>query len=651
MNIFNSIPLLRPKRNTFNLGEENKLTTDFGRLVPFMVKEALPDDVFKLRAEVFCRVSPMIAPVMHRFNIRYYYFFVPNRLLWDDFEKWINPKTGVSELVSPRIKIEGDGFHFLAPKTLADYLGVNVGLAPEDQAVPATTFAQRCQAIFPEGLEVSALPFRAYQKIYNDWFIDLNNNDPLEFSTEGGVEVLDTDDISDPLYNALMKLRYRCWEHDYFTSAMPDAQRGPEVYAFEGTDPADLEIKGDGYYQSDQSFIVFNAGQLDSSVFTFTDAVVPQGGAQIYTNLRVLLGNNYALYGFSDANAARTWFDNNIAYLSSLPVSGDVSKLTTPGGQGSEATKNHPFVRVAINGTDYDFPVQLTNPSPKSSSQMYISTDELSGKLRVQLKSGVTAPGVTVEELRTRMQMQSFLERNEIGGSRYTEMLYAHWGVKSQDGRLQRSEFIGGGKQPILINDVSQTSAPTDEDPLGQYAGQGLSSGMSRAIRYRAPEHGFIIGLCCIVPRTGYFQGLHKMWKRFDRLDYYWPSFAHLGEQEVKNHEIMNTGFDPDGTFGYQSRYAEYKTGLDSVHGDFKGNLAFYHDARVFGTPVDAQGLPKLSGNFTEISETSDDLDRIFPVLNSVVPWYNADHFLLDIYSHCIASRRMPKFVTPRNGS
>ena len=180
INIFNAIPLWKPKRHTFNLGFENKLTTDFFRLTPFMVKEALPDDVWKIRPEIFARVSPMLAPVMHRFNIRAYFFFVPNRIIWDQFEAWINPKSGVSDIVSPRIVFKSSGLGYMAPKSLADYLGLNVGLAPEDQS-SYEVFASHITQIFGEdGLTVSALPFRAYQKVFQDWFIDRNNMDDLD---------------------------------------------------------------------------------------------------------------------------------------------------------------------------------------------------------------------------------------------------------------------------------------------------------------------------------------------------------------------------------------------------------------------------------------------------------------------------------------
>ena len=673
--IFNSIPLLKPKRNTFNLSFENKLSTDLFRLTPIMVKEALPDDVVKIRPEIFCRVSPLLSPIFHRLNIRTYFFFVPTRIIWEDFEKWINPKSGISDLVAPRIHVDNtdkklllNGLAF-APKTLADYLGVNFGVSPTD-AASAASFAGTLSEIFTaDGFEISSLPFRAYQQIYNDWFIDLNNVDVAEFSKESGVEEFDIDNDSEfddnEIFHNLLKIRYKAWEHDYFTSALPEPQRGPDVNAFDGGEGSggsigDITITGNGIAEGSLGSILANLevqpGALQHQI---------AGGAWEDCDLTLLAQENYQALGFASANAAETAVNAKrvkLHYGITKPNEDNpywyiTSEILDPQGLGD------PYATIVTYKLT-DLPNGTFQVTPETTKQ-YISQFESLGKVtmsgsEIASKLSATAsgsggsieiPAVTVEELRIRMQMQSFLERNEVGGSRYTEMLYAHWGVKDPDGRLQRSEFLGGCKQPIVISDISSTVNEEDE-PLGMYAGQGHSSSAGRTIRYRVPEHGFIIGITTIVPRSGYSQGIHPMWKRFDRLDYFWPSFSHLGEQEVKNREIMFTGFDPDGTFGYQMRYAEYKTSLDEVHGDMKGNLSHWHMSRMFETPESAADLPKLSEAFTTpIDSNSDDLERVWPVAGSAFEALNADHFVLDVYMHFFASRRMPKFVTPRNGS
>lgn len=668
MNIFNKIPLLKPKRNVFNLGFENRLSTDLFRLTPICIKEALPDDVFKIRSELFARVMPALnAPIMQRFNIRTYWFFVPTRIIWDDFEKWINPKSGTSEIVAPRVSINADVvdsayIDMVGPKSLADYLGLNFGLSLEDQS-SALAFQLGMKKIFTvdeggssvvKNIEFSSLPFRAYQQIYNDWFIDLNNVDISEFSKDSGVEEIKLSDFepggepyNNPIYQKLLKIRHRAWEHDYFTSAMPDPQRGPDVMAF---DAGDISVD-----------VSPKEGNIDiANLYVPALDVEPsniQVAGRTYANLKQMC-EDFANFGFATEQEFISRSGIQKAVIDAVPhyyfrIDDNGPHNLSPAGTNQDGFQ---FAVASKDGSDYFLEQAVATVKTVATrfgggdTKVSIPNSSVANAINVTGES--SAHGVTVEELRVRMQMQSFLERNEIGGSRYTEMLYAHWGVKDPDGRLQRAEFIGGWKQPLMINEVSQTSAPTDEDPLGQYAGQGTSSSMSKFLRYRVPEHGFIIGLMCIVPRTGYFQGIEKMWKRFDRLDYYWPSFAHLGEQEVRNFEVLFSAFDPDGTFGYQQRYAEYKASNDQVHGDMKGSLGFWHGARVFATPENEDEIPKLSGEFTTPSGPGQDgIDRIFPVLSSEVPIFNSDHFVVDIYNHILASRRMPKFVTPRNGS
>lgn len=674
MNIFNKIPLLRPKRNVFNLGFENRLSTDLFRLTPVMCKEVLPDDVFTIQPEVFTRVLPSLnAPVMQRFNLRTYNFFVPTRIIWDEFEKWINPKSGETDIVAPRVAIDPSVFDtnyigMVGPKSLADYLGLNFGLAPEDQT-DNVAFKEGIDKIFTDendekhAIVFSALPFRAYQQIYNDWFIDLNNIDIADFSKGSGVEVITRDGfIPDgtayphPLYHKLLEIRNRAWEHDYFTSAMPDPQRGPDVMAFDGTG-SEIEVSITG--KAGQTLGSYNIRTLDNYPHIHSVSF----NNKTYYSVDELV-QNYADFGFANADSfinanSIVQVDGHYRFGPSN-VSGATNQVGHLGvedvGEGGPQGM-YVYINTYQNSTFKPAKMMATigeaGTIVSSDNKFFtIPSADVASVLEASVSGNDSASGVTVEELRIRMQMQSFLERNEIGGSRYTEMLYAHWGVKDPDGRLQRSEFIGGSVQPLRINEVTQTSAPTDEDPLGQYAGQGMSSGVGKKIRFRAPEHGFIITLMAIMPRTGYFQGIEPMWTRFDRLQMYWPSFAHLGEQEVKNKEIMFTCHDPEGTFGYQQRYAEYKCSMDQVHGDMKGSLAFWHGARAFQTPEYDVQIPKLSGNFTTPSGPGQDgIDRIFPVLAQSVPIFNADHFVVDCYMHVFASRRMPKFVTPRNGS
>ena len=692
--IFNSIPLLKPKRNTFNLSFENKLSTDLFRLTPIMTKEVLPDDVVKLRPEIFCRVSPLLSPIFHRLQIRTYYFFVPTRIIWDDFEKWINPKSGTTEIVPPKIEFVNSALSSellltsaaVAPKSLADYLGLNFGVSPED-ASSTSDFCVAMNSLFPEGFTVSSLPFRAYQQIYNDWFIDLNNVDLADFSKESGVEqftITEEDMNQNALYSALLKMRYRAWSPDYFTSALPEPQRGPDVNAFDGNGSGGSGSGGDsgsggesGGGSVDPSTLAINGNGTVSGKLTSinsldvldTKVIVKSDGAE--QNLYDFIKAHYSDFGFANVGSAASFVESNRTWYF-VPTDGTTTVTFSGHNWLGELNDNLQYIicddpdnpthsfKAGLGDIDLKAATKAIYSAPNGIGTVSINASDIADKLGISsssraLRDGdepvIDIPAITVEELRIRMQMQSFLERNEVGGSRYTEMLYAHWGVKDPDGRLQRSEFLGGCKQPIVISDITSTVNQEDE-PLGMYAGHGISSSAGKVIKYRVPEHGFIIGLTCIVPRAGYSQGIHPMWTRFDRLDYYWPSFAHLGEQEVKNRELMFTGFDPDGTFGYQQRYAEYKCSNDECHGDMKGSLSHWHMSRMFATPESEDDLPKLSDFFTTPQDSnSDDLSRVWPVSNAAFEVQNADHFVLDIYQHFVASRRMPKFVTPRNGS
>lgn len=242
---------------------------------------------------------------------------------------------------------------------------------------------------------------------------------------------------------------------------------------------------------------------------------------------------------------------------------------------------------------------------------------------------------VSINDLRTSSAIQRWLEKAARGGYRYVEQLLTHFGQRSSDARLQRAEYLGGGKQPIVISEVLNTSA-TETEPQGNMAGHGYSVGTTNTFRKKFEEHGYVFGIMSVLPRTAYQQGIHRHFTRTDKLDYYFPEFANLGEQEVLNREIY---WDPVGVpaaqltaFGYQQRYAEYKYGCSSVHGDMRDTLDFWHLGRIF----DAQ--PVLNSAFVE----SDPSHRIFAVEDPTL-----DKLWIQIYNDVKARRPMPYFSNP----
>jgi hypothetical protein len=241
---------------------------------------------------------------------------------------------------------------------------------------------------------------------------------------------------------------------------------------------------------------------------------------------------------------------------------------------------------------------------------------------------------ITINDLRRSARLQEFLEKTARGGSRLTEVVRAFFGVKSSDARLQRPEFIGGSRQPITISEVLATFDSAETAGATMY-GHGMSIGNSKYINTFCEEHGWIIGIMSVMPRTAYQQGVPKLFRKFDKFDLYWPTFAQLGEQPVEDMELYMDYYGAgwqNNTFGYQSRYSEYKQIQSSVHGDFKDNLNYWHMGRIFDSK------PALNEAFV----TSDPTQRIFAVTDTDV------HKLwVQLYNDVRAIRPMPYFNNP----
>ena len=188
---------------------------------------------------------------------------------------------------------------------------------------------------------------------------------------------------------------------------------------------------------------------------------------------------------------------------------------------------------------------------------------------------------------------------------------------------------------PITISEVLQTSANnTEPTPQGNMAGHGVSVGSSNYVSYKCEEHGYIIGIMSVMPKTAYQQGIPKHFKKLDKFDYYWPSFANIGEQPILNEELyhQNNATDAE-TFGYTPRYAEYKYIPSTVHGEFRTSLDFWHMGRIFGSK------PTLNQDFIECN--ADDVERVFAVTAG------QEHLYVYLHNEVKATRLMPYFGTP----
>lgn len=498
-NLFNSIQLFKPKKNVFDLSHDVKLSFDMGQLIPVMNLECVPGDKFNISCETLIRFAPLIAPVMHRMDVYVHYFFVPYRILWPSWEEFITADNTGSAPVIPSILLDNSNSF---SNSLNDYLGL-----------PEITGANQIPCV--------AFSHAAYQKIFQDYYRDQNVGNSVNWELTDGDNTSNTD---------LLSLHNRAWEHDYFTSALPFAQKGNAVD-------------------------------------------IPLGNVQI-DEARVLM------------NTAGT---------------GGATTLT--------GTAGNPIVGKVHTG-DPDIGVD---------------------NLYAEAQTAPVTP-TTVNDLRRAFRLQEWLERNARGGTRYIESILAHFGVKSSDKRLQRPEYITGIKSPITVSEVLNSTGETGGLPQGNMAGHAIGVASGKYGQYFCEEHGVIMGIMSVMPKTCYQQGVPRQFRKYDNLDYYWPSFANLGEQEILASEIYADATNIDSVFGYIPRYAEYKNIPSKVAGEFRNNLSYWHLGRIFNTE------PQLNEPFI----TSDPDPRIFAVVGAS----NA-HMYCHILNKVSAVRGMPKFGVP----
>ena len=528
MSIFSKVAMPRPQHNTFDLSHSRKFSMNIGKITPISVMECVPGDSFNIKTTQLVRFAPLLAPIMHEASVYCHFFFVPNRIVWDQWEEYI---TGGEDAADPSYVppvfpyIELDSSGVLSDGDLSDYLGLPTG--------PAGTF--------PNGTQISALPFVGFNKIYNEYYRDQNLCDKRWEDAVAGSN-------NASLTTGWNTLPNRAWQHDYYTSALPWTQKGPEATIPLGT-TAPL-INQDGNGQASE-FKISTTGALDGS------ATLQSSGGLV-------------------PGLLTDGVDANLRQL-------DITEHTQ---------------------------VDLTDATASS-----------------------------INDLRRAFRLQEWLERNARGGSRYIEVILAHFGVQSSDARLQRPEFLGGSATPITISEVLQTSDNAAENtPQGNMAGHGVSVGSSNYVSYKCEEHGYIMGMMTIMPKTAYQQGIPKHFTKFDKFEYFWPSFANIGEQPILNKELYTADDGAnDNVFGYTPRYAEYKYLPSTVHGKFRddatGGLSFWHMGRIFGS------RPQLNSTFIECQE--DEVDRVFAVPDADEKLY------VYLHNKVKARRPMPYFGTP----
>lgn len=540
---FSDAPAMYMKRTKFDRSHVYKTTFDSGKLVPVFVDEVLPGDTTRMSVNYFARLATPIKPIMDNIYLDWFFFFVPNRLVWEHWQNFCfeqEDPDDSTDYVIPTVTATGNSGNAYVG-SLWDYFGLPLNTSGNLSGI-------------------SALPFRGVYLIWNEWFRDENLQKSVKIQKGDTNEVLNSARSSEQpswVFTSGTNIvpGFACpprgKRHDYFTSALPWTQKGPGV---------SIGLAGTAPVQGEFSISGFKTG-----VVTAEDT-----------------GHE----------------------LQALAVSGTNGRIASYPEITSWPTEN------------------VTVPN-LTQSGLIANLDESSV--------------FTINSLRTAFQMQKFYERLARGGSRYTEVLRSFFGVVSPDARLQRPEFLGSFTKMVNVNPIAQTSATDSTSPQGNLSAYGVTAAKFHGFTKSFVEHGYIIGFVCARADLTYQQGINKMWLRSTVYDFYWPTFAHLGEQAIELREIYAQGSEADTTvFGYQERYAEYRYKPSQITGKFRssvvnGSLDKWHLSQFFNN------APTLNEEF--IIEN--------PPIERIIAVPSEPEFLLDIGFRYTTVRPMPMFGTP----
>lgn len=561
---FNQVPNLEITRSRFKRDQDIKLTFDAGQLIPFYVDEVLPGDTFSIDNVGLVRMSTPIFPVMDNCYLDYYYFFCPNRILWEHWKEFMGevtdePWVQQTEYTVPQLKIKGGTAEnkFPMENSILDYMGVPTKIIGETTE-----------------LDVNALPIRAYVKIWNEWFRDQNVDNPA-INSNKDADVDYKDSGKDAKIETILQEAYTGGRplpvnrfHDYFSSTLPSPQRSTE------------------------------------------SVTIPMLG-------------NAPIYGYKEKELKTKWENST--------------------SSNREVTGTYKTYENAENG----YKTTITSTYNKLPGPLQFKT-QFEGKENDILNKGTAfmgadlsgVAGATINQLRQAFQVQKYFEELARGGSRYREQIYSLFRTRISDKTVQIPEYLGGDRIMINMSQVVQTSGTTEVSPQGNVSAMSVTGFSKSAFTKSFEEHGFVIGVCCVRHDHTYQQGLERMFSRKNKLDYYFPVFANLGEQAVLKKELYAQGTKTDEeAFGYQECWADYRMKPNRICGAFRSNATGTLDSWHYGDNYTK--TPALSQEW--MKEGSAEIERTLATENKV----NEPQFIADFLVKNTTVRPMPMYSVP----
>lgn len=509
MNVFTSVPIPKVGKSKFNIGYEHMFTAKMGYLYPAFVKNVVPGDTVKLGNDVIVRFQPLKTPILQDVNAYMHYFFVPYRILWENWEEFITGgEDGRSTMTQSSINwLTSNG---RVKGSIWDKIGLPV--KKSDGSVLGDSSTDLC---------VPAWPRLAYNSIFNYYYKDENLQQDVSSTNE--------------------QLLKRAWRKDYFTSALTFTQRG------------------------DAPAVPISIGPSATIPVTFKG------------------GSNYT----------------GAAGIGVYDACGQITNNAGPSISYSTGY-HHPTINAQIDA------------------------------------SGLSTGGAafSIADLRLTNAIQRWMEANALTGVRYSEFLLAHFGTSPNDDRLQKPAYIGGSKSHVVINEVTQTSSTDTTSPQGNLSGKGLTADSNYICKYKVREYGLLMGLFSCIPSTNYYGGIPREFIKDTKYDYFFPEFAHIGEQEIFQSEVdFETALsDPKEQFGFTGRFNEMRTGTNCMDYDMATKYAYWHLGRIFANK------PLLNESFIQCSPRQD----VFAMAEGDEP------LIVDIGNKCIAYRPLPVYPTPR---